>query len=85
MKTAWTASPVSAVSGWTSPVLIIHADDDRNVQFNQSVDLIRRLDKQKVPYETLMIVDDTHHWFRYSNALTVYQSVADYFIKTLKK
>ncbi len=85
MKTAWTASPVSAVSGWTSPVLIIHADDDRNVQFNQSVDLIRRLDKQKVPYETLMIVDDTHHWFRYSNAIAVYQSVADYFIKTLKK
>ena len=82
MKIAWQSSPVSAVSTWTSPVLIIHADDDRNVRFNQSVDLIKRLEKRGVPLETLMIVDDTHHWMKHSNAELVYQAVADYFIKT---
>jgi dipeptidyl aminopeptidase/acylaminoacyl peptidase len=84
IKTAWESSPVASVSTWKSPVLIIHADDDRNVRFNQSVDLIKRLEKKSVSYETLMIVDDTHHWMKHSNAELVYQAVADYFIKTLK-
>lgn len=85
MKTAWQSSPVSAIHTWTSPVLIIHGDDDRNVQFNQSVDLIRRLEQKGVPMQTLMIVDDTHHWMKHSNCVEVYQEVANYFIKILKK
>lgn len=85
LKTAWQSSPVSAIKTWKSPVLIIHADDDRNVRFNQSVDLINRLDKQKVNYETMMIVDDTHHWMNWNNAVKVYGAVADYFVRKLKK
>lgn len=85
MKTAWQSSPISSISTWTSPVLIIHGDDDRNVQFNQSVDLIRRLEQKGVPMETRMIVDDTHHWMRHSNCVEVYQEVANYFNKVLKK
>ena len=81
MKTAWLSSPVAYVSGWKSPVLIIQGDDDRNVRFNQSVDLVNRLEKQGVPYETLMIVDDTHHWMRFANAVTVYGSAADFFVR----
>ncbi len=81
VKTAWRSSPVSAISTWTSPVLIIHADDDRNVRFSQSIDLIGRLEKKGVPYETLMIVDDTHHMMRWANAVTVYGAVADFFVR----
>lgn len=84
LKTAWNSSPVSTIKTWKSPVLIIHADDDRNVRFNQSVDLINRLEKQGVPYETLMIVDDTHHWMNWNNAVKVYGSVAEYFGRKLK-
>ncbi len=84
VKVAWESSPVSSINSWTSPVMIIHADEDRNVRFNQSVDLINRLSKTKVKVETLMIVDDTHHWMKHSNAVLVYQSVADYFVKILK-
>ena len=40
---AYESSPVSSVATWKSPVLLIHADDDRNVQFHQTVDLKRRL------------------------------------------
>ncbi len=85
VKTAWLSSPVSSINTWTSPVLIIHADDDRNVRFNQSTNLINRLEKQGVPYETLMIVDDTHHLMRWENAVKVYDAVADFFVRTFKK
>ncbi len=84
IRTAWQSSPVSSVSTWQSPVLIIHGDDDRNVRFNQSTDLINRLEQQGVPYETLMIVDDTHHWMKWANSVRVYQAVADFFVKKFK-
>jgi dipeptidyl aminopeptidase/acylaminoacyl peptidase len=81
LKTAWKSSPVSSIAGWRSPVLIIQGDDDRNVRFNQSVDLVNRLEKKGVPYETLTIVDDTHHWMKFANAVTVYGAAADFFVK----
>jgi dipeptidyl aminopeptidase/acylaminoacyl peptidase len=84
IRTAWYSSPVAYISTWRSPVLIIHADDDRNVRFNQSTDLINRLDKKGVPYETMMVVDDTHHWMKWTNAVAVYSAVADYFNRKLK-
>ena len=33
---------------WRSPVLLIHGDDDRNVRFSQTSDLVQRLTKQGV-------------------------------------
>lgn len=84
IKTAWQSSPVAYMNTWKSPVLIIHGDDDRNVAVNQSIDLIGRLEKLKIPYETLMIVDDTHHWMNFNNAVTVYAAVADYFVRKFK-
>ncbi|MBX7124713.1 MAG: prolyl oligopeptidase family serine peptidase [Cyclobacteriaceae bacterium] len=82
-RTAWQSSPVAWLSGWTSPALMIHADDDRNVRFNQSTDLVQRLWKKGVAIETLVIVDDTHHWMMHRNALTLDQAIADYFSRVL--
>ena len=81
LKTAWLSSPVSAIGTWKSPVLIIQGDDDRNVNFNQSVDLVSRLEKKGVPVETMVIVDDTHHWMNFANSVTVYAAAADYFTR----
>lgn len=83
LRTAWHSSPMADVAGWRSPVLIIQGDDDRNVHFNESIDLINRLDRQGTPYETLMIVDDTHHWMRFSNAVKVYGAAAEFFVRKL--
>jgi dipeptidyl aminopeptidase/acylaminoacyl peptidase len=77
--------PVSSISTWQSPVLIIHADDDRNVAVSQSTDLAARLENKGVPYETLLIVDDTHHWMRYDNSVMVFSAVADFFVRQFKK
>ncbi len=82
---AWLSSPVSAMNTWKSPVLIIHADDDRNVRFYQSTDLVNRLEEKGISYETLMVVDDTHHWMKWSNSVKVYNAVAEYFVKKFKK
>ncbi len=83
IATAWHSSPVSSVSGWKSPVLLIHGDDDRNVRFSQSTDLARRLAAQGVRFETLVIPDDTHHFLRYSNILTVDKATADFLERQL--
>lgn len=79
LETAYLSSPVAWLKGWTSPVLIIHADDDRNVPVSQSTDLVKRLEALKVPMQTKLVVGDTHHWMKYSNVLLVDQAVADFF------
>ncbi|HTL10327.1 MAG TPA: prolyl oligopeptidase family serine peptidase [Chitinophagaceae bacterium] len=84
VKLAWQSSPVAYMKTWKSPVLVIHGDDDRNVAFYQSIDLISRLQAQHIPYETMMIVDDTHHWMKNSNAVKVYGAVAAYFLRKLQ-
>ena len=84
LDVAWTASPVSSVTTWRSPVLLIHGDDDRNVRFSQTVDLARRLAAQGVAYEELVIVDDTHHWMRHANQMRVNAAIAAYFERRLK-
>ena len=61
---AFTSSPANDVGGWTSPVLFIHGDDDRNVRFNQTVDLVRRLSAKGVEFEELVIPDEIHDFLR---------------------
>ena len=82
-ETAWTSSPVADVATWRSPVLIIHGDDDRNVRFSQSTDLVQRLTERGVPIETLVIVDDTHHFMRHANVLRVGHATAEFFERKL--
>lgn len=82
-KIAEESSPVSYVSTWTSPTLIIHADDDRNVAFNQSVDLVKRFEDKKFDFEFLAIPDDTHHWMKFSNGLKVSEATAEFLKRKL--
>lgn len=81
---AWQSSPVSAIATWKSPVLLIHGDDDRNVRFSQTVDLVQRLRAQNVPFESIIIPDDTHHWMRHANQLRVNAATAEFFERTLR-
>ena len=82
-ETGFKSSPVAYVSGWKSPVLFIHGDDDRNVRFNQSVDLIRRLERSHVPMEMMVVVDDTHHFMRHANQLRVDEAIAEFLERKL--
>ena len=79
LDVAWQSSPVSSIATWKSPVLLIHGDDDRNVRFNQTTDLVQRLEKAGVTYEELVIPDDTHHFMRHTNLVKVDGAVAAFF------
>ncbi|HEU4631772.1 MAG TPA: prolyl oligopeptidase family serine peptidase [Gemmatimonadaceae bacterium] len=83
LEVAWQSSPVSAMATWRSPVLLIHGDDDRNVRFSQTVDLVQRLRERGIPYEELVIPDDTHHWMLHRSALLAGEATADFFDRTI--
>jgi dipeptidyl aminopeptidase/acylaminoacyl peptidase len=85
LEMAWKSSPVADIKGWKSPGLIIHADDDRNVDYNQSTDLVQRLRRLNAPHETMTIVDDTHHFMLYRNQVAVNRATVDFLIRHLLK
>ena len=84
LELAWKSSPVADVAGWKSPGLIIHADDDRNVDYNQSTDLVQRLRKLNAPFETMTLVDDTHHFMVHKNQLAVNEATVEFLMRHLK-
>ncbi len=81
LDVAWQSSPVSSIRTWKSPVLLIHGDDDRNVRFSQTTDLVRRLERAGVSFEELVIPDDTHHFMRHTNIVKVNAATAAFFDK----
>ena len=85
LKVAFESSPVADIDSWRSPVLIIHADDDRNVPFEASIDLVARLrQKGDVLFEELYFVDDVHGFLLHRNWLAAYEAGADFFDRHLK-
>ncbi|MEO7043543.1 MAG: prolyl oligopeptidase family serine peptidase [Gemmatimonadaceae bacterium] len=84
MAVAWKSSPVSAISTWKSPVLLIQGDDDRNVYFHETVDLARRLSKQGVSFEELVIPDEIHGFLRHQSWFRADSATAAYFDKQFK-
>ncbi|MGH7500551.1 MAG: S9 family peptidase [Longimicrobiales bacterium] len=82
---AMRSSPVASIDTWTSPVLIVHGDDDRNVPFEASIDLVRRLrQKGDVHFEELYFVDEVHGFLRHESWLTTFHAAADFFDEQLR-
>ena len=85
VKLAWDSSPDAYVDTWKSPVLLIHGDDDRNVPFTQTVDLVQRLRAHQVPFEELILPDEIHGFLMYKSWIRTYGATADFFDRTLKR
>jgi dipeptidyl aminopeptidase/acylaminoacyl peptidase len=83
MVVAWQSSPVADIAKWTSPVLLIQGDDDRNVHFHQTVDLARRLQQQGVRYEELVLPDEIHGFLRHASWLTADSATVAWFRREL--
>ena len=79
IKLAHDSSPVTAVDTWKSPVLFIHGDDDRNVSFSQTVDLVARLRAREVLVEQLIFPDEVHDFLLNQSWLKGYQATSDFF------
>ena len=84
MKTAFESSPDARIDTWRSPVLLIQGDDDRNVRFNQTVDLAGRLTKAGVPFEELVIPNEIHFFLRYQDLLQADTAMARFMTAQLK-
>ncbi len=84
MEEAYLSSPISELQFWSSPVLIVHGDDDRNVMFGQSIDLKYKLDKLGVTNEVLVFPDEVHGFLRYDSWYRTYMAATDFFDRYLK-
>jgi dipeptidyl aminopeptidase/acylaminoacyl peptidase len=83
-KLAHDSSPVTAVNTWKSPVLFIHGDDDRNVYFTQTVDLVARLREKGVEIEQIIFPDEVHDFLLHRNWLAAYHATSDFFDRHFK-
>jgi dipeptidyl aminopeptidase/acylaminoacyl peptidase len=75
----WTSSPMASIDKWQSPVLLIHGDDDKNVDFDQSLLLARGLTARGIPHEELVVPNERHEFLRYADWLASYRA-ADAFL-----
>ncbi len=78
------SSAIGDISRWRSPVLLVQGDDDRNVQFQQTVDLALRLRRMGVRVEELVFPDDIHDFLRWENWLTAYRAGMAFLVGTLR-
>ena len=82
-RLAFESSPLRWVDTWRSPVLLIHGDDDRNVNFNESVRLITALRARGLEPEQLVMPDDVHDFLTWSNWDRIYRATAEFFARHL--
>jgi dipeptidyl aminopeptidase/acylaminoacyl peptidase len=83
IATAFAASPDADIAKWKSPVLLIHGDDDRNVPFDQTVELAHRLEQQHTPFEELVIPNDIHGFLRSQNWLQADEATVQFLTRKL--
>ena len=84
LKVAFQSSPVADVARWKSPVLLIQGDDDRNVQFEQTVGLAARLRAHHAPYEELVLPNEIHSFLRWGSWAKADEATAAFLTKELQ-
>jgi dipeptidyl aminopeptidase/acylaminoacyl peptidase len=62
---------------------VIHGDDDRNVQFVETVDLVQALRARGVHIEQLVFPDEVHGFLRHDSWLRAYAATADFLDRML--
>jgi len=82
---AYKSSAISEIDKWKSPVLLIHGDDDRNVNFAQTVGLVQLLRAHNVPYELFVMPDDTHETLLYKRWIPIWDRMESFLNRYLKK
>lgn len=64
---AFRSSAVGAIDSWKSPVFLVHGDDDRNVDFAQTIGLVQLLRARNVYHELIVVPDDQHESMIHQN------------------
>jgi len=85
-KLARESSPVASLNTWASPVLFIQGDDDRNVPFQQTVDIVQKLRaKGDVHIELMIAPDEPHEFLLYKNRMEAYNRTFEFINRFIGK
>jgi dipeptidyl-peptidase-4 len=85
-KLARESSPVAFLETWTSPVLFIHGDDDRNVDFQQTTDIVQKLRaKGDVHIELMIAPDEPHEFMLFKNRMEAYNRTFEFIDRYIGK
>jgi dipeptidyl aminopeptidase/acylaminoacyl peptidase len=77
-RLAFESSPMASVATWRSPVLLIHGDDDRNVPFAETEELVEALRRHKVDFEELIFPDEIHDFLLRRDWVRAYSASAEF-------
>ena len=83
-KIAFESSPMAFLKTWRAPVLLIQGDDDRSVQFNQTVVLAGALRKQGVEIRGTGDPRRGHDFLLHRSWKTTYEATARFLQQHLK-
>ncbi len=84
-STAFKASSVSTIDKWTSPVLLIQGDDDRNVAFSQTTGLVQLLRARNIYHELIVFPDEVHDFLVFKKWVMTFNAADDFFSRFLRK
>jgi len=77
------SSAVATIDKWTSPVLLVHGDDDRNVNFSQTTGLVQLLRPRDIHYELIVFPDEVHDFLVFGKWLITFNAADDFFRRFL--
>jgi dipeptidyl aminopeptidase/acylaminoacyl peptidase len=73
------SSPEATIGAWKSPVLVVQADDDRDVPFSQSAELIEALRGHHIDYQEMILPNEIHNLSRYASWLSFFHAADRFF------
>jgi dipeptidyl-peptidase-4 len=80
-STSFKSSPIGAIDGWKSPILLQHGDDDRNVDFTQTTGLVQMLRARNIEYELIVFPDDVHDSLVHSRWIYIFDRMDAFLLK----
>jgi dipeptidyl aminopeptidase/acylaminoacyl peptidase len=72
------SSPMYDLSRWRAPVLVVHGDDDRNVPFSETVELVEELRLRGVHVEQMVLPDEVHAFLLHDNWVRMFERAAEF-------
>ncbi len=72
------SSPIATIDQWHSPVLVVQADDDRNVPLQQSLELIEDLRLHRIEHEVIIMPNEIHDLTKYASWMALFKATDAY-------
>lgn len=76
---AHASSPLGAIDGWRSPVLLFSGDEDANVDVLETVDLTQKLRARGVEVQTTIVPGEAHDFVRHSTWQLLWRQACAFF------